>query len=164
MGISCHAEMVFSPSFQTLLRRQNINRHRIYHIDWQFQVQKSCNQNHYSYSSKNNCQSNTRPSPNFTRKNYAPPDELEAITNLQAIILDNNKNGQTKDKTVETVNVPTPIYNYNPNKEPTFIPTKEKMYIKNTPTLGIGLPSPAIISQDDVEDTQNCYSLRSRAQ
>ena len=30
-------------------------------------------------------------------KNDAPPDELEAITNLQDLILGNNKNGHTKD-------------------------------------------------------------------
>ena len=40
------------------------------------------------------------PSLTIQVENDAPPDEPEAITNLQAQILGNNKNVQTKDKTV----------------------------------------------------------------
>ena len=38
------------------------------------------------------------------------------------------------------------------------------MEIQNTPTLGIGLPSLAIIYPDDEEDIPNSYNLWSRAQ
>ena len=38
------------------------------------------------------------------------------------------------------------------------------MDIQNTPTLRLGLPSPDIIFQDDVEDTPNRYNLQSRSQ
>ena len=31
-------------------------------------------------------------------------------------------------------------------------------------TLGLGLPLPDIISQEDVEDTPNCYNLQTRLQ
>ena len=43
--------------------------------------------------------------------NDVPPDELESITKIQALVLGNNKNGTTKYKRVEPVNVPTPINN-----------------------------------------------------
>ena len=49
-------------------------------------------------------------------KNDTPLDELEAITNLQDLILGNNKNVHTKYKTVELVNAPTPINNAQPSK------------------------------------------------
>ena len=61
-----------------------------------------------------NCKINRSPIPNYTIKNYAPPDEIEAITNLQAIILGRNKNGHTKDKTMEQFNVPLQINNDHP--------------------------------------------------
>ena len=48
--------------------------------------------------------------------NYAPPDELEATTDLQDLILVNIKNCHKKDKTVEPLNVPTPIKNFQTNK------------------------------------------------
>ena len=48
--------------------------------------------------------------------NDAPPDKLEATTNLQALILGNNNNDHKKYKTVEPVNVPTPIKNAQPSK------------------------------------------------
>ena len=38
------------------------------------------------------------------------------------------------------------------------------MDIQNTPTLRLGLPSPDIIFQDDVEDTPNRYNMQSIAQ
>ena len=38
------------------------------------------------------------------------------------------------------------------------------MDIHNTPTLGLGLHSPDITSQDNVKETINCYNLRPRVQ
>ena len=37
------------------------------------------------------------------------------------------------------------------------------MEIQNTPKLGLGLPSPALISQDTVRDTPNRHNMQSRA-
>ena len=88
-------------------------------------------------------------------KNDTPPYELEAITYLQDLILGNNKNSHTKDKTVEPANVSTPTNNANISEETTLIPNEETMDIQNTSILGLCLLSPAIISQDDVEDTPN---------
>ena len=65
---------------------------------------------------------------------------------------------------MEPANVPTQINNDQPIKEPTLIPAEDPMEIQNTPTLVLGLPSRAIISQDDVEDTPNCYNMQSISQ
>ena len=91
---------------------------------------------------------------------YSPSDGLEAITKLHALILCNNNNGTTKYKTVEPVNVPTPIKNNRPIQEPALIPNEEPSDIQNTPTLGLSLPSPAIIPQYDIEDTPNRCNLQ----
>ena len=49
------------------------------------------------------------------------------MTKIQALILGNNKNGTTKDKTVEPVNFPTTINNNHPSQEPALIPTEEPL-------------------------------------